>query len=117
MYFDDVPAWLKDMEGAWEDIGDQLIWITIGAWDKCGLTSCIRRRPRTDLHPHLASPELVFQGEAMRENCLKFTESVQPLLLLRGHPKESVQKWAENARKELEDLPFRLWGKVSRDLK
>ncbi|KAG8949411.1 hypothetical protein FRC00_008160, partial [Tulasnella sp. 408] len=33
MYFEDVPAWLKDMEGAWEDVGDQPIWLTIGAWD------------------------------------------------------------------------------------
>lgn len=48
----------------------------------------------------------------MRQNCLKFTESTQPLLLLQGHQKESLEKWVQNARKELEELPFRHWAKV-----
>ncbi|KIO32943.1 hypothetical protein M407DRAFT_241198 [Tulasnella calospora MUT 4182] len=91
-YLDDVPTWLKDMGDAWEDFGERPLWIPIGAWDK-------------------SSPELVFQGESMRQNCLIFTESVQPMLLLRGHPKESVEKWAQNARKELEELPLRQWSK------
>ncbi|KIO32945.1 hypothetical protein M407DRAFT_18103 [Tulasnella calospora MUT 4182] len=91
-YLDDVPTWLKDMGDAWEDVGKEPLWTPIGAWNK-------------------SSPELVFQGEAMLQNCLKFTESVQPLLLLRGHPKESVEMWAHNARKELEELPRKQWSK------
>lgn len=60
----------------------------------------------------LASPELVFQGESMWQNCLKFTESVQPMLLMRGLPKEEVQRLAQNARKELEELRHKHWSKV-----
>ncbi|KAG9048346.1 hypothetical protein FS837_000218 [Tulasnella sp. UAMH 9824] len=93
-YIEDIPAWLKAMGDAWEEVGDRSIWIPIGPWDK-------------------SSPELAIQGEAMRQDFLIFTESVQPLLLLRGHPKESVQKWAQNARKELEELPFKLWTKLN----
>ncbi|KIO32947.1 hypothetical protein M407DRAFT_90895 [Tulasnella calospora MUT 4182] len=91
-YLDSIPMWLKAMGDAWEDVGDQTIWTPLGAWNK-------------------SSPELVFQGEAMRENSLKYTESVQPLLLLQGYPKESVQKWVQNARKELEELPFKQWAR------
>ncbi|KAG9048345.1 hypothetical protein FS837_000217 [Tulasnella sp. UAMH 9824] len=88
-YLDDIPAWLNAMKDAWEDVGEKPLWIPV------------------------ASPELVFQGEAMRQNCLKYTESAQPLLLLQGHPKESVEKWAQNARKEMEELPFKQWAKVN----
>ncbi|KAG8927373.1 hypothetical protein FRC01_007569 [Tulasnella sp. 417] len=83
-YLDDVPTWLKEMGDAWEDSGNQALWTPIGAWDKC---------------------------ESMLQNCLEFTESVQPMLLLRGHPKESVQIWAQNARKELEEQSLKQWSK------
>ncbi|KAG8953828.1 hypothetical protein FRC04_001458 [Tulasnella sp. 424] len=96
LYLDDIPGWLKDMGDAWEDIGDKPIWVPIGPWDK-------------------SSPALIFQGEAMRQNCLIFTESVQPLLFSRGHPKELVQTWAKNARKELEELPYKQWAKRASD--
>ncbi|KAG8919177.1 hypothetical protein FRC00_011656, partial [Tulasnella sp. 408] len=91
-YLDDIPAWLKAMNDAWEDVGEQPVWVPIGAWNK-------------------SSPELLFQGEAMRQNVLKYTESAQPLLLLEGHPKEAVEKWAQNATKEMEELPFKQWQK------
>ncbi|KAG8928682.1 hypothetical protein FRC00_001683 [Tulasnella sp. 408] len=71
-YMDDIPAWLKAMKDAWEDVGEKPLWIPIGAWNES-----------------------------------------QPLLLLQGHPKESVEKWAQNAKKELEELPFKHWAKLS----
>ncbi|KAG8897974.1 hypothetical protein FRC00_003588, partial [Tulasnella sp. 408] len=69
-YLDDVPAWLKDMDDAWEDVESQWIYTPIGPWNK-----------------------------------------LQPVLLMGGHPKELVEKWVQNARKELEELPFKQWAR------
>ncbi|KAG8932993.1 hypothetical protein FRC01_011393 [Tulasnella sp. 417] len=91
-YLDDIPTWLEDMGDAWEEVGDNPIFVPVGPWDT-------------------TSPESIYLGEIMRQNNLKFIESLQPLLLSRGHPNESVQTWAQNARKELQELPFKHWAK------
>ncbi|KAG8909491.1 hypothetical protein FRC01_006901, partial [Tulasnella sp. 417] len=40
----DVPTWLRDMGDAWEEVGDHMIFLPIGPWNKGALTASILAR-------------------------------------------------------------------------
>ncbi|KAG8910003.1 hypothetical protein FRC00_009038 [Tulasnella sp. 408] len=87
-----IPKWLKDMEGVWEETGEKVLWIPIGPWGEESLGERSK-----------------YVAELMRQDVIRFTSSVRPLLLTAGYFEETIDLWTERVQDELKNLRRRLY--------
>ncbi|KAG8953834.1 hypothetical protein FRC04_001464 [Tulasnella sp. 424] len=87
-----IPKWLREMEGVWEETGEKVLWIPIGPWGEDSLGERSR-----------------YVAELMRQDALRFTSSVRPLLLTAGYFEETLDLWTERVHDELRHLRKRMY--------
>ncbi len=98
----------------WEEIGSKNYYIPIGPWEENSKSSFWFSLKRLLTVCAIVSEKDRYISELMRQDAMRLSTAVRPLLISHGYFAQTVDSWAAKVKDELSNMKIRTYVKVSR---